>query len=62
MQLTPDQSDIDSAVAELKLTLPVCAMTNIVARRRQQHKDVKQHRRILALWRARQIMAECNVD
>ena len=61
MQLAAE-SDIDRAIAELKLALPVVALQNIVAERRRQHKPVKDHRRILQHWKARQIMAEADVD
>lgn len=62
MQLFADTGSIDAAIEELKLVLPVCAMTNIVAHRRKNHQPVREHQRILAHWKARQIMAEADVD
>jgi hypothetical protein len=62
MQLSPSSGSIDDAIEELKLVLPVVAMTNIVARRRKQHKDVKPYDRVLRHWRARQLIAECDID
>jgi hypothetical protein len=62
MQLSPSTGSVDAALAELKVILPVAALTNIVARRRKRHQDVKYHQRILAVWKARQIMMEAAVD
>ena len=62
MQLSPDTGSIDAALAELRIALPVAALTNIVAERKRNHQPIKDHRRILELWKARQIVAEASVE
>lgn len=61
MQLHAD-TDIDRAIAELKIALPVVAFTNIVAERRKQHRELGTLRRRLQLLKARQLVAEASVD
>ena len=53
---------MDAALAELRIALPVVALTNIVAERKRNHQPIKDHRRILELWKARQIVAEASVE
>lgn len=62
MQLIADSGSIDAAIEELKLALPVCALTNIVAERKRQHRPLGDLRRRLQLLRARQLVAEAAVD
>ena len=62
MQLISDTGDIDRAIDELKRALPVVALQNIVAERKRQHRPLGDLRRRLQLLRARQLVAEAQVD
>jgi hypothetical protein len=56
MQLTA--TDIDSAIAELKIALPICALQNIIAEREKWHRPRGELRRRLEMLRAIQLAEE----
>jgi hypothetical protein len=58
MHLTPDHGSIEAAVAELKIKLPIAALSNIIDRRVAQHKPRGLLRRRLEMLRAIQLAEE----
>lgn len=57
MQLFAD-TDIDRAIAELELALPIEALKSVLAYREKRHGKTAELRRTLKLMKARQIVQE----
>lgn len=52
MQFSPDNGNIDQAIAELEQALRIAALQNVIAERERQHKPRGELRRRLELLRA----------
>ena len=65
MQLISDTGDIDRAIAEndqLIRPMLIEALAGIIRERKRQHRPLGDLRRRLQLLRARQLVAEAQVD
>jgi hypothetical protein len=58
MQLFCESGDIDKAIEELKLALPIIALQNIIERRERHHKPRSGLRHRLMALRAQQLAKE----
>ena len=54
MQLSPDHGTVEAALEELKIKLPIAALSNIIDRRVAQHKTRGELRRRLEALKALQ--------
>jgi hypothetical protein len=60
LQLSPDHGDIDKAIAELERALPIEALKSVLAHREKRHGKTAELRRVLKLWKARQLVSEAD--
>lgn len=58
MQLSPDNGDIDPAIAELERAVSIAALSSVIKTRQTQHKSTGVLRRRLELLRAIQMAEE----
>ncbi len=60
MQMFSDTCDIDRAIEELKLALPIEALKSVLEHREKRHGKTAELRRVLTLMKARQIVKEAS--
>lgn len=58
-QLFSDSENIDAAIKELELALPIEALRSIIASRETRHRPRAELRRGLQILLAEQILREC---
>lgn len=58
MTLIHEGNDIDRAIKELKLALPIVALQNVLEHREKKHGKTAELRRLVQLLKARQLVTE----
>lgn len=58
MMLPHEGNDIDRAIKELKLALPIVALQNVLEQREKKHGKTAELRRLVQLLKARQLVSE----